>query len=36
LSAISRAVIDIGVALRTGNKGFGIELAGTKNTFGDE
>ena len=35
LSAISRSVVDIGVALRDGNKGFAAKQVGTQNSFGD-
>jgi sedoheptulose-bisphosphatase len=36
LSAISRAIVDIGVAQRRGSNGFGAGIVGTQNVFGDE
>merc|ERR1719217_481636 len=36
VSAISRAVVDIGVALRAGSNGFSTGQVGTQNTFGDD
>merc|ERR1719361_1894791 len=36
LSAIARSVVDIGVGLRQGSRGYGCKPVGTQNTFGDD